>query len=74
MSEHNIVVRVIRKLDDDCPDKISCPARIKISTQPGKTVIVGTLITDPAEAAALGDHIGPGEGALLVPDEVLEEA
>lgn len=71
---HDPEVRVLRKIGDDyCPDGRTCPAILTISTRPGHKAIVGKVITDPAEAAALGHHIGPGEAVVLVPDQLLPE-
>jgi hypothetical protein len=60
-------------VDEVCPDGRTCPAVIRISSRPGMKALVGKLVTDPAEAAVLGRHIGPGEGVVLVPDELLPE-
>lgn len=44
----------------------------------GYSVMTGALVTDPREAAALAEHIGPGEAVVLVPNgqipEVLADA
>lgn len=74
MDQQDPEIHVIRKLADEmCPDGRTCPAVLNISTRPGHKAIVGRVITDPAEAAALGRHIGPGEAVVLVPDQLLPE-
>lgn len=55
-----------------CPEGPVCPALIRMDGLHGETAIVGRIVTDPAQAAALGKHIGPGEGFLVVPDELLD--
>ena len=65
------VLRVL--VDEACPDGRTCPAVIRISSRPGMKALVGKLVTDPVEAAVLGRHLGPGEGVVLVPDELIPE-
>lgn len=71
MDQHEPATHV---LHTNCPEGKVCPALIAMSSRPHETVVVGRLVTDPAEAAALGRHIGPGEGALIVPDDLIREA
>lgn len=72
MHQHGPEVHVLRKVTD-CPDGKVCPAVLTVSTQPGWKAVVGRVVTDPTEAAALGHHIGPGEAVVLVPDQLLPE-
>lgn len=56
----------------ECPEGPVCPAVVRVAGLQGETAIVGRIVTDPAIARALGKHIGPGEAALIVPDELLD--
>lgn len=39
---------------------------------PGEFTLPGRAVTDPAVARALRKHIGPGEGARIVPNALLD--
>ena len=56
-------------VDDSCADK-TCPAIIEVVGMTGHKAVVGRLVTDPVLVAALGVHVGPGEGVLLIPDSL----
>lgn len=55
-----------------CPDGKVCPAVVSVSSRPGYKAIVGLAEMTDAERTALARHIGTGEGALFVPDELLD--
>lgn len=55
---------------DTCTDGDTCPAKYR--TDRDTTVYIGTLLTDPAALAQLAGHIGPGEAAFEVPDDIAD--
>lgn len=70
MTEHH---RATHVLHIDCPEGKVCPAVIDVEGLTGMKAVVGKVITDPTIAAALGQHIGPGEAALLITDDLYDQ-
>jgi len=62
----------ILHIDSSCADK-ACPAVVDVSATPGHKAVVGKIVTDPAIAAALGQHIGAGEAVVLIPDNLYRQ-
>lgn len=56
-------------VDDGCVDK-SCPAVVEVAGLAGVKAVVGRVVSDPAVAAALDVHVGPGESVVLIPDRL----
>jgi hypothetical protein len=59
-------------IDASCADK-QCPAVIAVDGLTGHKAVVGKVITDPAIASALGQHIGAGEAVVLIPDNLYRQ-
>lgn len=41
--------------------------------RPGYRIITGEPVSDPREADALAEHVGPGEAVILVPNDQIPE-
>lgn len=41
--------------------------------RPGYRIMTGDPVSDPHEAAALAEHVGPGEAVILVPNDQIPE-
>ena len=56
--------------DDLIPEAVDLPAA---PDRPGYRMIAGEPVTNIHEVAILGEHIGPGEAAILVRNEQIPE-
>lgn len=70
MDQH-IQTRVLH-IDSSCADK-ACPAVVEVTGAPGHKAVVGKIVTNPAIAAALGQHIGADEAVVLIPDSLYRQ-
>ena len=66
-------VRVLHIDRSGCPEGKICPAVLEVEGMPGHKAIVGRFVSNPAVAAALHPHVGPGEGVLLIPDALYDQ-
>jgi len=56
-----------------CSEGKICPAVVQVVGLDGYKAVVGRVVTNHAVAAALREHVGPGEGVLLIPDALYDE-
>lgn len=65
-------VTTLRTLPDgDCDDEVTCVGRHQLDGVTGSFVVL-KVVTDPAHAAALASHIGPGELLGWTPDALFD--